>query len=112
MAGHSDSEIENLYSDESKFEEKENEILIGLSNGGVRFRGHGEGTFVFPFCHNKKVPSWSLRELLHHVNGKSHRGKGISRLEHSALAKYILSNNAMAHDCELGELGTVAAIRQ
>ena len=53
----------------------------------------------------KKVPSWSLRELLWHVNGKSHRGKGISGLEHSALAKYILSNDAMAHDHELGGVG-------
>ena len=36
---------------------------------------------------------------------KSHRGKGISGLEHSALAKYILSNNAMARDRELGGVG-------
>ena len=55
-----------------------------------------------PFYHGKKVPSWSPRELLHHANGKSCRGKGISRPEHSALAKYILSNDAMARDCELG----------
>ena len=64
MTGHSDSEIKNSYSDESKFEEKQSEILLGLSNGDVRFCGHGEGTFVCPFCHGKKVPSWSLRELL------------------------------------------------
>ena len=64
MAGHGDSEIENSYSDESEFEEKESKILLGLSNGGFRFHGHGEGTFVCPFCHDKKVPSWSLRELL------------------------------------------------
>jgi len=57
MAGHSDSESENSYSDEAKFEEKESEILLDLSNGGVRFRGHGKGTFVCPFCHDKKVPS-------------------------------------------------------
>jgi hypothetical protein len=44
-----------------------------------------------PFCHGKKVPSWSLRELLQHSNGKSRRGEGISGPEHSALAKYILS---------------------
>ena len=62
MAGHSDFEIENSYSDDSEFEEKESEILLGLYNGGVRFRGRGEGTFVCPFCHDKKVPSWSLRE--------------------------------------------------
>ena len=105
MAGHSDSEIKNSYSDESEFEEKESEILLGLSNGGVRFCGRGEGTFVCPFCHSKKVPSWSLRELLQHANGKSHRGEGISGLEHSALAKYILSNDAMAHDHELGGVG-------
>ena len=101
MAGHSDSRIKNSYSDESKFEENESEILLGLSNGGIWFRGRGEGTFVCPFCHGKKVPSWSLRELLQHANGKSHRGEGISGLEHSALAKYILSNDAMAHDREL-----------
>jgi hypothetical protein len=105
MAGHSDSEIENSYSDKSEFEEKENEILIGLSNGGTRFRGHGEGTFVCPFCHGKKVPSWSLHKLLQHVNGKSHRGEGISGPEHTTSAKYILSNNAMAHDRELGGVG-------
>ena len=57
MAGHSDSEIENSYLDESEFKEKESEILLGLSNGGVRFHGRGEGTFVCPFCHGKKVPS-------------------------------------------------------
>jgi len=39
------------------------------------------------------------------VNGKSRRGKGISRPEHSALAKYILSNNVMARDRELGGVG-------
>ena len=92
MAGHSDSRIKNSYSDESKFEENESEILLGLSNGGVRFHGHGEGTFVCSFCRGKKVPSWSLRELLQHMNGKSHRGEGISGPEHSALAKYILNN--------------------
>jgi hypothetical protein len=64
IAGHSDSESENSYSDEAEFEEKESEILLGLSNGGVRFCGRGEGTFVCPFCRGKKVPSWSLRELL------------------------------------------------
>ena len=58
-----------------------------------------------PFCRGKKVPSWSLRELLQHANGKSRRGEGVSGLEHSALAKYILSNDAMAHDCELGGVG-------
>jgi len=105
MAGHSDSEIENSYSDDFEFEEKESEILLGLSNGGIRFRYHGEGTFVCPFCHGKKVPSWSLRELLQHVNGKSRRGEGISGLKHSALAKYILSNDAMARDHELGGVG-------
>ena len=105
MAGHSDSEIKNSYSDESEFEEKESEILLGLSNGGVRFCGRGEGTFVCPFCHGKKVPSWSLCELLQHANGKSRRGEGIFGPEHSALAKYILSNDAMAHDCELGGIG-------
>ena len=105
MAGHSDSEIKNSYSDKSKFEEKESEILLDLSNGGVRFRGHGEGTFVCPFCHGKKVPSWSLCELVQHANGKSRRGEGISGLEHSALVKYILSNDAMAHDRELGGIG-------
>ena len=50
MAGHSDSEIKNSYSDVSEFEEKESEILLGLSNGGVKFCGRGEGTFVCPFC--------------------------------------------------------------
>ena len=105
MAGHSDSEIENAYLDEAEFEEKESEILLSLSNGGVRFHGHGEGTFVCLFCHGKEVPSWSLCELLQHVNGKSRRGEGISGPEHSALAKYILSNNAMAHDHELGGVG-------
>ena len=53
----------------------------------------------------QKVPLWSLRELLHHANGKSCRGDGISRPEHSALAKYILSNDAMARDHELGGVG-------
>ena len=105
MAGHSDSEIENSYLDNSKFEEKESEILLGLSNGGVRFCGRGEGTFVCPFCRSKKVPSWSILQLLQHTNGKSHRGEGISRAEHSALAKYILSNDAMACDHELGGVG-------
>ena len=56
MAGHSDSEIKNSYSDNSEFEEKESEILLGPSNGGIRFRDHGEGTFLCPFCHGKKVP--------------------------------------------------------
>ena len=101
MAGHSDYESKNLYSDESEFEE-ECEILLGPSNGGIRFCCCGEGTFVCPFCHSKKVPSWSLHELLQHANGKSRRGDGISGLEHSALAKYILSNDAMARDRELG----------
>ena len=32
------------------------------------------------------------------MNGKSHRGEGIFGPEHSALAKYILSNDAMAHE--------------
>ena len=52
------------------------------------------------FCRGKKVPSWSLRKLLQHMNGKCHRGKGISWPEHSALAKYILSNDAMARNRE------------
>jgi hypothetical protein len=64
MASHSDSESENSYLDEAEFEEQESEILLGLSNGGIRFHGHGEGTFVCPFYHGKKVPSWSLRALL------------------------------------------------
>ena len=64
MVGHNDSVSLNSYLDEAKFEEKESEILLGLSNGGIRFRYHGEGTFVCPFCHGKKVPSWSLCELL------------------------------------------------
>ena len=105
MAGHSDSGIENSFSNESKFEEKESEILLGLSNGGVRFHGLGEGTFVCPFCHGKKVSSWIPRELLWHANGKSHRGEGISRPEHSALDKYILSNDAMAHGRKFGGVG-------
>ena len=58
-----------------------------------------------PFCRGKKVPSWSLHELLQHTNGKSHKGEGISGPEHSALAKYILSNDAMARDRELGGVG-------
>ena len=57
MADHSDSESENSYSDEAKFKQKESEILLGLSNGGVRFRGRGYGTFVCPFCLGKKVSS-------------------------------------------------------
>jgi hypothetical protein len=61
--GHSDSESENSYSNKAEFEEKESEILLGLSNGGIRFCGCGEGTFVCRFCRSKKVPSWSLREL-------------------------------------------------
>ena len=105
MVGPSDSEIENSYSDESEFKENESEILLGLSNGGVRCHGRGEGTFVCPFCHSKKVPSWSLHELLQHANGKSRRGDGISGLEHSALAKYILSNDAETCDRELGGVG-------
>jgi hypothetical protein len=60
---------------------------------------------VCPFCRCKKVPSWSLRELLQHANGKSRRGKGISGPEHSALPKYILSNDAMARHRELGGVG-------
>jgi hypothetical protein len=39
MAGHSDSEIENSYSNEAEFEEKESGILLGLSNRGIRFCG-------------------------------------------------------------------------
>ena len=39
------------------------------------------------------------------MNGKSRGGKGISGLEHSALAKYILSNDAMAHGHKLGGVG-------
>ena len=105
LADHSDLEIENSYSDDSEFEEKESEILLSLFNGGIKFHGHGVGTFVCPFCHSKKVPSWSLRELLQHANGKSHRGEGISGPEHSALSKYILSNDAMARDCKLGGVG-------
>ena len=106
MVGHSDSEIKNSYLDESEFKEKESEILLGLSNGGVRFRGRGEGTFVCPFCRGKKVSSWSLRELLSHTNGKSHRGEGIfGGTKHSALPKYILSNDAMAHAHKLGGVG-------
>jgi hypothetical protein len=34
--------------------------------------------------------------------------QGDPRPDHSALAKYILNNDAMAHDRELGELGTTA----
>jgi GNAT superfamily N-acetyltransferase len=105
MAGHSDSESENSFLDEAEFEENESEILLSLSNGGIRFHGCGEGTFVCPFYRGKKVPSWSLHELLQHANGKSRRGEGISRPEHSALAKSILSNDAMAHDRELGGVG-------
>jgi hypothetical protein len=105
IAGHSDSESENSYSDEAKFKEKESDILLGMSNGGIKFRGCGEGTFVCPFCCGKKVPSWSLCELFQHANGKSHRGEGISGLEHSTLAKCILINDAMARDRELGGVG-------
>jgi hypothetical protein len=104
-AGHSDSKIKNSYLDDSEFKEKESEILLSFSNGGIKFRGHGEGTFVCPLCHGKKVPSWSLHELRQHVNGKSYRGEGISGPEHSALAKYILSNDAIAHGRELGGVG-------
>jgi hypothetical protein len=54
MAGHNDFESENLYSDEAKFKEKESEILLGLSNGGVRFCGCGEGTVMCPFAVARK----------------------------------------------------------
>jgi hypothetical protein len=43
--------------------------------------------------------------LLQHTNGKSRRDEGISGPEHSALAKYILSNDAMACDHKLGGVG-------
>jgi hypothetical protein len=39
------------------------------------------------------------------MNGKSHRGEGISRPEHCALAKYILTNDAMARDYGLSGVG-------
>ena len=39
------------------------------------------------------------------MNGKSRRGEGISGPEHSALAKYILSNDTMARDHKLGGVG-------
>ena len=39
------------------------------------------------------------------MNGKSRRGEGISGPEHSALAKYILSNDTMARDHKLGGAG-------
>jgi hypothetical protein len=104
MAGHSESKSDKSYSDDVEFE-AESEILLVLYNVGMRFRGHGEGTFVCPLCHGKKMPSWSLLELLQHVIGKSRRGEGIFGPEHSALAKYILNNNVMAHDHELGGVG-------
>jgi len=86
MADHSDSESHNSFSDDVEFDEKVSEILLGFADGGPRLCGRGEGTFVCPFCCSKKVPSWSLRELLQHTNGKSRRGEGISGPEHSALA--------------------------
>jgi hypothetical protein len=76
MAGYSDSKSDKSYLDDVEFE-AESEILLGLYNGGVRFRGRGEGTFVCPFCHGKKMPSWSLLELLQHAIGKSRGGEGI-----------------------------------
>ena len=39
------------------------------------------------------------------MNGKSHRGEGISGPEHRALVKYILSNDSMARDRELSGVG-------
>ena len=43
--------------------------------------------------------------MLQHANGKSRRCEGISRPEHSVLAKHILSNDVMARDRELGGVG-------
>jgi hypothetical protein len=40
-----------------EFDKKVSEILLGFSNRGPKLRGRGEGTFVCPFCHGKKVPS-------------------------------------------------------
>jgi hypothetical protein len=105
MAGHDNSESDKSYSDDVEFKVKDKEILLGLSNGGVRFSWSWRGHLCAYFFHGKKVPSCSLRELLQHVNGNSQRGEGISRPEHSALAKYILNNDAMARDCELGGVG-------
>jgi hypothetical protein len=105
MAGHDDSESDKSYSDDVEFEAKEREILLGLSNGGVRFSWSWRGHLCAYFFHDKKVSSCSLRELLQHVNGNSRRGEGISGAEHSALAKYILNNDVMACDRELGGVG-------
>ena len=91
-------------SDEVEFQKLESQSLLRLSNGGKRFRGRGEGTSLSPFFHGKKPPTWSLRELLQHVEGKSCPGNGRSTLKHSVLAKYILTNSTMAHVHELSEV--------
>jgi hypothetical protein len=87
MADHSDPESNNSYSYDVEFDKKVSEILLSFSDGGPRLRGHGEGTFVCPFCCGKKVPSWTLRELLQHENGKSLRGEGISGLVNTNLTQ-------------------------
>jgi hypothetical protein len=66
MVDHSDSESNNSFSDDAEFDEKVKEIVLGFSDGAPRIHGRGEGTFVCPFCRGKKVPTWSLRELLQH----------------------------------------------
>jgi hypothetical protein len=48
---------------------------------------------------------WQESAIIESSRGKSHKGEGISRLEHSALAQYILNNDAMARECELGGVG-------
>jgi hypothetical protein len=93
MAGDSDSETS--YSHEVEFKKLESDTLLRLSNGGERFCGRGEGTFVCPFCHGKKPRTWSLRELLQHAEGNSCLGEGSSSPKHSTLAKYILNNDAI-----------------
>jgi hypothetical protein len=64
MAGHRDSKIENSYSDEAEFEEKENGILLDPPMEALGFMVVARAPLCVLFCHGKKVPSWSLRELL------------------------------------------------
>jgi len=103
MATNSDSNTS--YLDKVVFQNLESETLLRLSNQGERFRGHGDDTFVCLFCHGKKLQTWSICGLLQHSEGNSRLGEGRSDPKHSALAKYILTNDAMARDRELAKVG-------
>jgi hypothetical protein len=80
MAGHSDSESDNSYSDDVEFKEKESEILLGLSNGGCMVVARAPLCVLFVVarkCHHRVFVSCCSMQMGTLVEARGSLGQSI-----------------------------------